>query len=108
MNAARWFASVRRTSRKNTTPSRSGKRHLPAPTTFPENQTDSLLFKIGNKEIVSGMAECSEVLQLIDKDDSYDGLYVDLGKKIRGHPRQLFLDRQGRNPKARRTADQDS
>ena len=47
----------------------------------PENQTDSLLFKIGNKEIVSGMAECSEILQLIDKDDSYEGLYVDLGKK---------------------------
>ncbi|TWU22105.1 ATPase involved in DNA repair [Novipirellula galeiformis] len=47
----------------------------------PENQTDSLLFKIGNKEIVRGMAECSELLQLIDKDDSYDGLYVDLVKK---------------------------
>ncbi|MDA8745763.1 DNA repair ATPase [Rubripirellula amarantea] len=47
----------------------------------PENQTDSLLFKIGNKEIVRGMAECSELLQLIDKDDSYEGLYVDLAKK---------------------------
>ena len=47
----------------------------------PENQTDSMLFKIGNKEIVRGMAECSEILQLIDKDDSYDGLYVDLVKK---------------------------
>ena len=47
----------------------------------PDNQTDSLLFKIGNKEIVAGMAECSELLQLIDKDDSYDGLYVDLSKK---------------------------
>ncbi|TWU37266.1 DNA repair ATPase [Novipirellula artificiosorum] len=47
----------------------------------PENQTDSFLFKIGNKEIVRGMAECSELLQLIDKDDSYDGLYIDLVKK---------------------------
>ncbi|MEM9586169.1 MAG: DNA repair ATPase, partial [Planctomycetota bacterium] len=47
----------------------------------PANQTDSLLFKIGNKEIVRGMAECSELIQLIDKDDSYDGLYVDLVKK---------------------------
>jgi len=47
----------------------------------PEGQADSLLFKIGNKEIVRGMAECSEVMQLIDKDDSYEGLYVDLGKK---------------------------
>ena len=51
------------------------------PNYVPENQTDSLLFKIGNKEIVRGMAECNEILQLIDKDDSYEGLYVDLGKK---------------------------
>lgn len=47
----------------------------------PENQTDSMLFKIGNKEIVKGMAECSELLQLIDKDDAYEDLYVDLAKK---------------------------
>ncbi len=47
----------------------------------PDNQADSLLFKIGNKEIVHGMAECSELLQLIDKDDSYSGLYLDLVKK---------------------------
>ena len=47
----------------------------------PEGQADSLLFKVGNKEIVRGMAECSEVIQLIDKDDSYEGVYVDLGKK---------------------------
>ena len=51
------------------------------PNYVPDNQTDSLLFKIGNKEIVRGMAECNEILGLIDKDDSYDGLYVDLGKK---------------------------
>ncbi|MCC9603111.1 DNA repair ATPase [Stieleria sp. JC731] len=51
------------------------------PNFVPDNQTDSLLFKIGNKEIVRGMAECSELLQLIDKDDSYEGLYVDLNKK---------------------------
>ncbi len=50
----------------------------------PENQTDSLLFKIGNKEIVRGMAECTEILQLIDKEDSYEGLYVDLVKKSSG------------------------
>lgn len=46
-----------------------------------DNQTDSYLFKIGNKEIVGGMAECNEVIQLIDKDDSYEGLYIDLVKK---------------------------
>ena len=48
---------------------------------LPDNQTDSLLFKIGNKDLVRGMAECTEVLQLIEKDDSYDGLYNDLVKK---------------------------
>ncbi|WDQ18895.1 DNA repair ATPase [Rhodopirellula sp. P2] len=48
---------------------------------LPDNQTDSLLFKIGNKDLVRGMAECSELLQLIEKDDSYNDLYVDLSKK---------------------------
>ncbi|TWU18061.1 DNA repair ATPase [Allorhodopirellula heiligendammensis] len=48
---------------------------------LPPHQTDSMLFKIGNKELVRGMAECSEVLQLIEKDDSYDSLYQDLVKK---------------------------
>ena len=47
----------------------------------PPDQPDSLLFKIGNREIVQGMAECSELLQLIDKDDSYEGLYIDLSKQ---------------------------
>ena len=46
-----------------------------------DSDTDSLLFKIGNKDLVRGMAECGEVLQLIDKDDNYEGLYVDLGKR---------------------------
>ncbi|TWT92532.1 DNA repair ATPase [Neorhodopirellula pilleata] len=48
---------------------------------LPDSQTDSMLFKIGNKDLVRGMAECSELLQLIDKDDSYAGLYNDLVKK---------------------------
>ncbi|CAN0472249.1 unnamed protein product, partial [Hapterophycus canaliculatus] len=48
---------------------------------LPESNTDSLLFKIGNKDLVRGMAECSELLQLIEKDDSYEGLYSDLVKK---------------------------
>ncbi|HBJ37277.1 MAG TPA: AAA family ATPase [Planctomycetaceae bacterium] len=46
-----------------------------------KSDTDSLLFKIGNKDLVRGMAECGEILQLIDKDDNYEGLYVDLGKR---------------------------
>lgn len=47
----------------------------------PDSNTDSLLYKIGNKELVRGMSECHEILQLVDKDDSYEGLYVDLVKK---------------------------
>ncbi|WP_417730727.1 DNA repair ATPase [Rosistilla oblonga] len=47
----------------------------------PDSNTDSLLYKIGNKELVRGMAECHEILQLVEKDDSYEGLYVDLVKK---------------------------
>lgn len=42
--------------------------------------TDSYLYKIGNRDIVRGMAECHEILNLIEKEDSYSGLYVDLVK----------------------------
>lgn len=45
-------------------------------------QSDSMLFKIGNKEIVRGMADCNEVLNLIAKEDSYANLYGDIAKKI--------------------------
>ena len=44
-------------------------------------KTDSFLYKIGNREVVRAMAECSELIQLIGKDDSYSGLYLDLVKK---------------------------
>ncbi len=43
--------------------------------------TDSMLYKIGNRDLVRCMAECQEVLQLIDKDESYADLYVDLVKR---------------------------
>ena len=43
--------------------------------------TDSLLFKIGNQDLVRGMAECHEILTLIDKEDTYANLYLDLTKK---------------------------
>jgi hypothetical protein len=46
-----------------------------------EVATDSMLYKIGNRELVRGMAECQELLQLIDKDDSYAELYLDLVKR---------------------------
>ncbi len=41
----------------------------------------SYLFKIGNAEIVSAMAECRAILTLVAKDDNYGGLYLDLVKK---------------------------
>lgn len=43
--------------------------------------TDSMLYKIGNRELVGGMSECQELLQLVDKDDSYDELYMDIAKR---------------------------
>ncbi|MCO6456506.1 MAG: DNA repair ATPase [Pirellulaceae bacterium] len=46
----------------------------------PVQQSDSLLYKIGNRDIVRGMAECHELLALIDKEDTYADLYVDLVK----------------------------
>jgi hypothetical protein len=47
----------------------------------PVVQSDSLLFKIGNHDLVRGMAECRELLSLIDKDDSYADLYADMAKR---------------------------
>lgn len=44
-------------------------------------KTDSYLYKIGNREVVRAMSECSELINLIRKDDSYAGLYDDLVKK---------------------------
>ena len=43
--------------------------------------TSSLLYKIGNQDLVTGMAECHEILTLIEKDDTYGDLYVDIVKK---------------------------
>ena len=43
--------------------------------------TDSFLYKIGNKDLVRGMAECHEILNLLDKEDAYAGLYIDIAKK---------------------------
>lgn len=45
------------------------------------NTAETYLSKIGNKEIVRAMAECYEVLNLLNKEDSYSGLYVDVLKK---------------------------
>ncbi|MGJ8677596.1 MAG: DNA repair ATPase [Akkermansiaceae bacterium] len=44
-------------------------------------ENGSLLFKIGNADIVRCMAESREILNLLSKEDSYAGLYLDLVKK---------------------------
>lgn len=46
----------------------------------PETNTDSFLYKIGNRDLVRGMAECHEILNLIAKEETYADLYVDIAK----------------------------
>ena len=46
----------------------------------PKIDTTSFLFKIGNQELVRGMAACTELLTLIEKDEAYADLYADLEK----------------------------
>lgn len=43
-----------------------------------EAHRNSLLFKIGNKAIVRAMAECRNLIVLLNKEDTYNGLYADL------------------------------
>ncbi|GGD17851.1 DNA repair ATPase [Hyunsoonleella pacifica] len=47
---------------------------------IPSEHTDTLLYKIGNKDIVKAMAECQALITLLNKEDSYDGLYTDIAK----------------------------
>ncbi|MCU0664315.1 MAG: DNA repair ATPase [Myxococcota bacterium] len=42
---------------------------------------DSYLYKIGNRDIVRAMAGCRHVLGLVDKDESYANVYVDITKE---------------------------
>ncbi|MDR1096804.1 MAG: DNA repair ATPase [Tannerella sp.] len=48
-----------------------------------ENQAEkeNFLYKIGNKSIVKAMAECQEIIQLVNREDTYEGLYEDIVKK---------------------------
>ncbi|MGF1451642.1 MAG: DNA repair ATPase [Opitutales bacterium] len=43
-----------------------------------EGQKDSYLFKVGNSDIVRCMAECYEIYNLLQREDAYEGLYLDL------------------------------
>lgn len=44
-------------------------------------QSDSLLFNIGNKDIVNCMADCMIVYKLIQKGESYQSIYIDIVKE---------------------------
>jgi len=46
-----------------------------------QDKKDDPLYKVGNKQIVQAMAETQEIIQLINKEDSYEGLYEDILKK---------------------------
>lgn len=42
---------------------------------------DDPIYKVGNKQIVQAMAEMQEIVLLINKEDSYEGLYEDILRK---------------------------
>ncbi|MCH2043626.1 MAG: DNA repair ATPase [Saprospiraceae bacterium] len=48
---------------------------------IPSKHTDNYLYKVGNRDIVRAMAECQELLSMMDKDETYSDLYYDLTKK---------------------------
>ncbi|MCC5830996.1 MAG: DNA repair ATPase [Phycisphaeraceae bacterium] len=45
-----------------------------------EGDASSRLYKIGNRDIVRGMAECAQLLQLIERESLYSDLYLDIVK----------------------------
>lgn len=47
---------------------------------LPSEFKDHILSKIGNKDIVKVMAECQELIVLLNKKDNYEGLYMDIVK----------------------------
>jgi hypothetical protein len=51
--------------------------------TLQENtaMSNNVLYKIGNKDIVSAMSESQEVIQLLQKEDTYEDLYEDIQKR---------------------------
>ncbi|MEM9325890.1 MAG: DNA repair ATPase [Bacteroidota bacterium] len=46
-----------------------------------EERDDSFLQKIGNKSVVRVMAECQEIINLVNKEEVYADLYLDIIKK---------------------------
>ena len=49
-------------------------------------ERESFLFQVGNKAVVKAMAECNEVLILIQKESPYADLYADLASKALSIP----------------------
>jgi len=47
----------------------------------PSEHSETLIYKIGNKDIVKAMAECHTLINLLNKKDNYSGLYDDLVKQ---------------------------
>lgn len=47
----------------------------------PSEHSETLIYKIGNKDIVKAMAECHSLINLLNKKDNYSGLYDDLVKQ---------------------------
>lgn len=50
---------------------------------IPSQHQDTILYKIGNKDIVKAMAESNELITLLNKEDNYDGLYADIAKQAK-------------------------
>ncbi|ERK31212.1 DNA repair ATPase [Clostridium intestinale] len=46
-----------------------------------QGDKDSIVYKIGNKDIVNAMADCNSVCKLVDKKDGYQSIYVDIVKE---------------------------
>lgn len=46
-----------------------------------ESHKDSILYNIGNKDIVNCMADCMVVFKLIQKGESYQSIYIDIVKE---------------------------
>ncbi|MDG2014599.1 MAG: DNA repair ATPase, partial [Pirellulaceae bacterium] len=49
--------------------------------TAANNQSDSYLYKIGNRDVVRGMSECHEIINLVQREEAYSEIYVDLVQK---------------------------
>ncbi|MBR90871.1 MAG: AAA family ATPase, partial [Verrucomicrobiales bacterium] len=49
-------------------------------------ERESFLFQVGNKAVVKAMAECNEVLILIQKESPYADLYADMASKAQAIP----------------------